>query len=135
MAGLITRKRIVTGFLIGLGVAMVLLFGLRLLRAVRHPGGPPRPQPRGSMTDVTLIREWMTVPYIAHAYGVPERVLFRSLEVPEWENRRRSLAEINDAYFPGQAGVVAARLKQAISSFKENTQPAQSPGAPTVPAP
>jgi len=122
------RKKLVVATLIGLGLIMVLLFGLRLTRAIRHWGGPPHPQPRATTTDVELIRDWMTIPYIAKTYGVPDRMLFRELRIPDEGNREKSLKELNDEYFPEQAGFVLDEVKKAINDHRP-------PTPPTAPAP
>lgn len=119
------KRKLWVGLLIGLGTLIVLLFGFRLVRELRHIGSPPRPQPFAASTDVTLIRDWMTVPYIAHTYGVPPPALFDALGIPDKENREKSLAEIDAQYFPGQEGRTLALLQEAILTFQK-----QAPATP-----
>lgn len=133
------NKKLGVGLLIGLGVLIVLVFGFRLAHALRRWGGPPHPQPRATTTDVQLIRDWMTVPYIAHTYGVPDQFLFKALEIPEQVNRKKNLVDINNKYFPGQEGFVITRIQQAILAFQEHAPlpplTVSPPDAPSVPTP
>ena len=126
------KQRLAITALIVLGVLAVGFFGLRAVRAARHirdggygPGNPPPPP---SETDVELIRDWMTVPYIAKTYGVPDRMLFKELRIPDEGNREKSLKELNDEYFPDQAGFVLDEVKKAINDHRP-------PAPPTAPVP
>lgn len=138
MAG-IMNKKIVTGLLIGLGLVIVLLFGFRLMRALRHWGMPPRPQPQATLSDVELIRDWMPIPYIARTYGVPDRMLFDALQIPEKENRKKNLEQLNSEFFPNQPGFVIAQVQQAIRAFQDRAPqtgiPQSPPTAPAAPTP
>lgn len=116
------KRKLWVGVLIGLGTLLILLFGFRLageLRRLKHP------HPPAAASDVSLIRDWMTVPYIAHTYCVPPSALFDALGIPEKENRERSLAEIDQQYFPGQEGRALALVQEAILAFQK-----QAPATP-----
>ena len=63
-------------------------------------------------TDVNLIRDWMTVPFISKMYRVRPHILFEALEIPEQENREKSLRQLNDEYYPQAGGLSWKRLKQ-----------------------
>jgi len=125
------KQRLAITALIVLGVLAVGFFGLRAVRAARHIRdggyGPGKPPP-ASETDVELIRDWMTIPYIARTYGVPDRMLFKELRIPDEGDREKSLKELNDAYFPEQAGFVLEEVKKAINDHRP-------PTPPTAPAP
>lgn len=41
-----------------------------------------------------VIRPWMSVPYVAHSYRVPPRVLYESLRIPPQPHDRRPIREI-----------------------------------------
>ncbi|MEP7133788.1 MAG: hypothetical protein ABI904_02530 [Chloroflexota bacterium] len=128
-----TKQKLSIIGLIVLGVLIVAFFGVRAVHAYRHirdggfgPGGH-RPPP-ATETDVQLIRDWMTIPYIANTYGVPDRMLFKELKIPEENNREKSLKVLNDAYFPDQTGIVLEQVKQAITDHRP-------PAPPTAPSP
>jgi hypothetical protein len=73
------------------GLGMVGFFGLRAYRAYdrfQHDA------PAGGMTGVAAIRGWMTLPYIARAYGVPEDWLFEALTIPKTGNTRLSVKQL-----------------------------------------
>ena len=126
------KQRLLITALIILGILFVGFFGLRAVRAARHIRGggfgASNPPPPPSESDVELIRDWMTIPYIARTYGAPDRMLFRGLHIPDEGNREKSLKELNDEYFPEQAGFVLEEVKKAINDHRP-------PTPPTVPAP
>jgi hypothetical protein len=72
-------------------IVAVLLGGRAAWRLGHRLMGPP-PPPR--QTDVSLIADWMSVPYISRAYRVPEDEIFRALGTGPEGRRMRSLREI-----------------------------------------
>ena len=88
-------RRILTIALVVAGLGLVGFFGLRAYRAYT------RFQLDASATglrDVEAIRGWMTLPYIARAYGVPEDSLFDALTIPKAENTRLSVRQLVAKY-------------------------------------
>jgi len=105
-----TKQRALILALIGLGVLIVGVFGLRTIHAFGEFRGhrPPHPpfdkgQPA---TDVELIRDWMTIPSIGKMYHVPPPLIFEALKIPHNGNDKKSLKQLNDEYFPNQPGRV-----------------------------
>ena len=91
MAALIARRRWLIAA-VSLGLIVVLLFGGRAaVRLGYRLLGPP-PPPR--QTDVSLIADWMSVPYLSRAYRVPEQELYRALGVEPEGRRMRPLRDI-----------------------------------------
>jgi len=125
------KQKLLIGGLIILGILIVAFFGVRAVRAfthIREGGfGPGHPPPAPSETDVELIRDWMTLSYISKAYGVPDRMLFKELRIPDKGNLEKSLKKLNDEYFPDQTGFVLDTVKKAISDHR----PPAPPVAPT----
>src|SRR6266498_3741207 len=71
------QRNFVVGLII-IGLMIIGFFGLRTARAFRqfHGHRPPPPFSTESIeTDVSLIRDWMTVPFISRMYHVPPPVL------------------------------------------------------------
>lgn len=118
-------SRILLIGLVVLGLFLTLFFGVRAVRSylrIWQTGLQP------GVTDVEAIRGWMTIPYIARAYGVPEEVIFERLDIPPENNRARSLAELNRQYAPGQRGLVLKTAKQAVKAYlDEHAAPGDSP--------
>ncbi len=80
------RQRILIIVLIALGILFTAFFGWRAFHALNRINGR-RPAPPGHVeTDVESMRGWMTIPFIAHTYGLPDEALFKALEIPEKEN-------------------------------------------------
>lgn len=130
-----TQRRLIFA-LISTGLVIVGFFGLRARDALRefrghrppsfNPGeGPP------AETDVELIRDWMTIPFISKMYRVPPRILFDALEVPREENGEKSLAQLNEEYFSQAPGIVMEIVKAALRA----NQPPPTGLPPLTPLP
>lgn len=139
-------QRFVVLGLITAGTLLAIFFGLRAafaFREFRRHGGPPFAAPLEAQshpsaeTDVELIREWMTIPYIAKMYGVPLEVLFEAVGLPRSKSvAEMSLKQLNDAYFPQAEGFVVTTVKAAILKYQaQNPSPPTPPSPPTAPAP
>ena len=133
-----SRVRTLIFVLIFIGGLIVGFFGLRTLHAFREFGGhrpPPPPsvaEAEGIETDVELIREWMTIPFISKMYHVPPNVLFDALGIPANKNREKSLKQLNREYFPQADGIVVEKIKAAVLVALAN-QPQQIQGNPEIP--
>lgn len=133
-----SRLRTLIFILIFLGGVIVGFFGLRTLRALKEFGGHRPPPPPSSAdaeqieTDVELIREWMTIPFISKMYDVPPNVIFDALGIPPNRNREKSLKQLNEEYFPRAEGIVLEKVKAAVLAALAN-QPRQLPNNPETP--
>jgi len=110
------QRNLVTGLII-IGLVIIVFFGLRTARAFRQFHGH-RPLPpfatKPVETDVSLIRDWMTIPFISKMYHVPPPVLFGALEIPEEGNREKSLRQLNQEYYPEAEGIVLEKVKVVL---------------------
>ena len=110
------QRNFVNGLII-LGLMFVVFFGLRTVRAFRdfREHRPPPPfATKHIETDVNLIREWMTIPFISKTYHVKPDLLFEALEIPEQGNREKSLKQLNEKYYPQAKGIVLEKVKAAV---------------------
>ncbi|RPJ25420.1 MAG: hypothetical protein EHM33_14620 [Chloroflexi bacterium] len=129
------RKRALVIGLILVGSIIVGIFGLRTIRAFREFRGhrPPPPSAAEEIeTDVSLIRDWMTIPYISKMYLVPPRILFKALEIPEHKNKEKSLRQLNEEYYPQAKGIVLEKVKATILANPPQPMPTV-PDTPVVP--
>ena len=126
------RPLLIAGIVVALLV--VLVFGAQAAwRLGRRLMGPP-PPPR--QTDVSLIADWMSVPYVGRAYRVPEPELYRALGLePEGRGRREPLREI--AQETGRSSdEVLAVVRETVSTWQEAHPGPPTPiGAPSPPLP
>jgi hypothetical protein len=119
-------------FIVGLiviGLMIIGIFGLRTVRAFRqfHGHRPPPPFTGEKVeTDVDLIRDWMTLPYISITYRLPPDLLYETLKIPPRGNERKSLKELNDQYYPEAPGTVLELVKAAIRAYQPPTTAAPS---------
>lgn len=128
------RQKTLIILLIILGTGLVVFFGLRTLHAYKKFHGH-RPPPRKEMeTDVELIRDWMTIPYIARMYHVPEKKLFDALDLPYAKNQEKSLENVNKEYFPDRQGYVLEVVKATVLENQPQVVPT-SDSATGVPTP
>jgi hypothetical protein len=77
------------------GAALAGFFGVRAYHAYNR--FQQRELAAGT-TDVEAIRGWMTLPYIARGYGVPEDALFTALGIPKPGNERLSVKQLVAKY-------------------------------------
>jgi hypothetical protein len=118
---------IVVVVLILAGFGLTAYYGVRALRAFREMHRVPL---RPGITDVSLVRGWMTVPYIAHAFRVPEAEIWQGLGIPERGNRAKSLRTLDRQYAGGQPGAVLEKVKAILTQYQ-----GQQPGNPTPTSP
>jgi len=126
------KQQALVTVLIGLGVLIIGFFGLRTVHAFRdfHGHRPPRPfKNEHPQTDVQLIRDWMTLPYIAFTYQLPPRLLFETLNISPKGNEKKSLKQLNDEYFPKESGYVLKTVKTIVAA---NLPPPTATVIPTV---
>src|SRR5512147_2760070 len=95
-------QRILVAALIIFGVWLAGFFGLRTFHAfreVREHRPPPPFKNETPVTDVQLIEDWMTVPFIGKMYHVPPPMIFEALGIPFEGNQEKSIKQLNDKYF------------------------------------
>ena len=116
----ISRRMMLSIVLVLLGIALAGFFGVRAYRAYERFRSQA---PTTGMTDVEAIRGWMTVPYIARAYGVPEETLFAALGIPKAGNDRLSVKQLVAKY-----GRDPLATRQAIQQALLREQHTPTPG-------
>ena len=113
------QRALITGLIV-VGVLIVGFFGLRTFHAFREFRGhrPPPPfapaEAQQVETDVELIRDWMTIPFISKMYHVPPPVLFETLNIHPNGNQDKSLNDLNQEYYPEENGIVLEKVKTAV---------------------
>jgi len=130
-----TRQRNFVVGLIVIGLMIIAFFGLRTVRAFRQFHGHRPPPPfagEKAETDVDLIRDWMTLPYVSITYQLPRNLLYETLQIPPNGNERKSIRELNDEYYPEAPGTVLELVKAAVRAHQP---PTATPPDTAVPAP
>lgn len=133
---MIKKQKILTSIFILFGAVAVIFFGMRAVHSVRRMrgAGPFGKPPPAEQIDVSLIRDWMTVPYVANMYHIPPEALFKLLEIPDNENGKKSLKELNDLYYPDQDGAVLAYVQAVLQAMQNQERPPHFPATP-IPIP
>lgn len=140
------QRNFINGLIIMLGLIIIVFFGLRTVRAFRQFHGhrpPPHFNDQPAETDVTLIRDWMTLPYISMTYRLPPNLLYETLNIPPKGNERKSLKRLNDEYYSQTPGVVLELVKAAVLANQvvstvippDTAIPADTPVPALTPAP
>jgi hypothetical protein len=120
------QRNFVTGLMI-VGLIIAGFFALRTARAFRQFHGhrpPPHFAPERVETDVELIRDWMTLPYISITYGLPPDLLYEKLDIPPDKAKKKSLMQLNNQYFPGEPGILLEKVKAVILEYQATLTPA-----------
>ena len=128
------RVRFLVLSLIDIGLIVVVLFGVRAYFAWREVRGHPPPQDVlmeaiPDATDAELIRDWMTIPFIARMYNIPASEFYEALDIPRRGNEIKSLTQLNSQYFPETPGIVEAKVKTVVLQHitPEESAPAPAP--------
>lgn len=135
-----SRQRALWIGLITFGVLFSAFFGLRTLHAIRKFNGHRPPSAGKAETDVELIRDWMTIPFISRTYQVPPELIFETLKISPQKGHDKSLKELNEEYYPDQDGFVLNLVKETVAANNASRPPlpASAPttiSPPTAPAP
>lgn len=130
------QRALIAGLIV-MGILLAGFFGLRTLHAFRQFRAHPPPISAAEAdqveTDVELIRDWMTIPFISKTYHVPSHVLIDALEIPSNRNREKSLKQLNREYYPQAEGIVLTKIKAAILEYQTRELPEGKPDAPHPP--
>lgn len=115
-----------------LALFITFFFGMRAFRRFRQP---PNDEP---------IRAWMSIPYIAHSYGVPPPVLWAALDPPpdlppSRRPIRRLAEELNlttdEIIARLEKAIAEARAKHPPPAERREKPPGAETPAPTIPLP
>jgi hypothetical protein len=132
-----TKKHVFASALIFVGIVIILFSALGAARAFRHmeehapfDGKPPA----ANQTDVSAIRDWMTIPYVAHMYDVPSEAIFKNLEIEKNDRTKKmSLAQLNEQYYPDQPDIVLTQVQALMQAFQKQEPPPPFPHTPITP--
>jgi len=131
------QRALVIGLII-FGVLFTAFFGMRAFHAFKKFNGHHHPPPGKVETDVELIRDWMTVPFISRMYQVPPEIIFEALNLTPQQAHEKSLKDLNKEYYPDKDGYVLSVVKETILAHQPPLTSASAPttvSPPTVPAP
>ncbi len=120
--------------LLALGLLLTVLFGLRALRAYHHFDEERRRPPQEAVNGIA---PWMTIPYVAHTYDVPDAYLFEALGIDPQGNQRKNLMQLGRVRYPGERGRMEQEVRAALEEYYAGAPlPAPDPPEPgEVPPP
>jgi hypothetical protein len=76
----VQAKSIIIGVLLALALGITAFFAVKTFQSFQEFQQQHALIMAG---DVRAIRPWMTIPYVAHVYQVPERYLYQSLRITD----------------------------------------------------
>lgn len=79
-------RRWLGGLAIAIGLVLLVLFGIRMWHQYEYAQ-----RVASGEIQVESLRGWMTLPYIARVYGIPEAALREALGLPASGDEERSL--------------------------------------------
>ena len=82
-------RTIPLAILLTVAVCMLAVVGVRAVRSYQEV----RNERRLAAGEAVGVRPWMTIPYIARVYGIPEAQLFAALNIADTEAHRRAPLE------------------------------------------
>lgn len=110
-------KFLCVSFLLCLALVCLLFSATRTIQAYQQL---QQSHQRTLSGDVSSIDAWMTFPYIARVYHVPENCLYQSLHLPgSWTVRHSTLRVIADHYARSVDSVIKD-VQQAILRYRIN---------------
>lgn len=113
--------------LLVVGVGIVVLFGVRTVRAWRH-FHDVRGRPMAE--DLSRLRPWMTLPDVARDFVVPLESLYAELDVEPRTPDRRTLRDLNRQFAQGQRGYFEDKVRDVIEEYRRTQAPAAPPALP-----
>lgn len=76
-------------------------------------------QEMASAGDVRLVRQWMTIPYVAHVYHVPTAVLYSSLQLKDSPANRHSTLQTLALQRKQSSDIVITKVQEAILTYRK----------------
>lgn len=125
------RRVIPLTALLALSIVLLLIVGLRLVRATLEM----RNLRQVRAGEAVGVRPWMTVPYIAHTYGVPEEELFAALNLPDTHRNRRAPLQALAARHDRDLAADIATLNATVDARRGPVSPRPPPARPRPPTP
>lgn len=127
VVGVLSSRLVITTALIVIGLVMIVAYGLRTVRSYQQIRYIQEQGFDMGTADLEAIRPWMTIHFIAAAYGVPEEYIYAELGVTD-PNRRRPAVDIGR--LAGELGLgpqpgggsapIIDRLREIIEAYRAN---------------
>lgn len=119
----VRAKELAVGLLFCVALALTIIFGVRTVQAIV---GFEHSHQAAQSGDVRTIRPWMTVPYIARVYHVPEPYLLETLGISDAQSVRHVTLSRLATRLNTTSDSLVQELQQAILTYREQ-HPDQTP--------
>lgn len=115
---------------IAMGALLCLALGLTVFAAIQVAQGVARFRQDRALAlsgDVRAIRPWMTIPYVARLYHVPERYLLQSLRISDPTSVRHVTLSTLAARLHVSSSALIHELQVAILTYRKQQQQQPTP--------
>ena len=109
------QQRLLRISLIVVGLGLTVFFGVKSLRSFLHLHWAGV---HGEVSPEEELRGWMTIPYVARVYAVPEEYLFEMSGIAAAGHGDSSLHDLAGQYFPDEPKALSRRLRDAIQQYR-----------------
>ena len=112
----VRAKSIIVGVLLALALGLTAFFAVKTIQAFKE-----YQQQHALVTagDVRSIRSWMTIPYIAHTYQVPESYLYQSLRITDTQPSRHATLHALALRYKRSVNDLVHTLQGAIQDYRK----------------
>ena len=110
-----TASIIIISILLGATLIAVVFTALGTVRAVQSL---QKQHTLAKAGDVHTIRPWMTIPYVAHTYHVPESYLYASLHIPNTHATRHMPLQTLASHYQRPVDSVVHDIQNAILLYR-----------------
>ena len=117
------------------GVLLLLALGITIIAAVATIQAIQGFQQQNSLVkadDVRTVRDWMTIPYIARMYHVPENYLYQSLHITDAQKPVHDTLRLIAARYHRTVTGVIQNVQAAIQAYRSQHPPAKRTSGSTV---
>ncbi len=116
-------KLLGTAMLVCLAVGLLVFFAVQTVRAVQRF---QQNHPLALSGDVRTIRPWMTIPYIARVYRIPERDLLQALDISDPRSVRHVTLYVLAERVHRTPNALIHEIQTAILTYRQQ-HPSPSP--------
>jgi hypothetical protein len=107
---------LIISVLLGVAIIAVIFTAIGTVRAVQSLQHQHTLAKAG---DVSTIRPWMTLPYVAHNYHVPESYLYNSLRIPDTRNSHHMPLQALASHYNRPVDSVVHDIQNAVILYRK----------------
>lgn len=127
-----TTTIIIISILLCVALAAVVITTLGTVRAIQSL---QQQHTLAKAGDVSTIRPWMTIPYIAHTYHVPESYLYNSLHISDTHTSKHMPLHTLAAHYQRPVSSIVHDVQNAVTLYRKQHPHTNIPSHKGTPTP